>query len=538
MTKSYLILPLRILAYLTIISGLLALIFEVSYFQDNSLEVFWARYIAIAVAFWVLIFSYSDNAIKYANILIHTLLISIILSFAIMILILPSTVLVNSSIAALTIFTAAVFLSWEIKHQTLAAIYYNLTFAAAIFLNRQDIYFQPNLIESGLLVSLLSTLSIVACSVNNKLRKDLISKSQMVSFSERKYRHIFESSKDGIFQLSYDFKVLFANPSFKKIIGYDNDADIDHLNLLDDLLTDEIERKSLKQIFTSENEVTNFTVKINCKGEEVILNLNLHKYMNEQTKMNYYEGSVQDITQSERIKSELRDAKERAEKANKLKSEFLALMSHEIRTPIHALLALTNLIKEELKDKLSEDFEILESSAKRIIRTIDLILNMSEIQTGTYEMEVKKFDIYNDVIKRLTNEFVAESNTKGLDFIVGKKTEKTTLVADQYSVEQILSNLVSNAIKYTNDGFIRVEIDRNDNNQLEVVVQDSGIGISPDYISQLFESFSQEETGYSRKFEGNGLGLALVKKYCELNDADIIVYSEKGKGSTFKVVFN
>ncbi|MCF8356444.1 MAG: hypothetical protein K9H48_18525 [Melioribacteraceae bacterium] len=247
-TNKYLVTPLRVLAYLTIISGLLALVFEVRYFSDNSLQVFWARYIAIAVAFWVLFFTFSDYVEKYVIILIHTLLISIIGSFGIMIYILPSTVLINSSIAALTVFTSAVFLSWDVKHQTLAAIYYNISFAAAIFLNRTDIYFQPNLVESVILVSFLSSLSIAACAVNNKLRKELMQKSKQVLDSERKFRHIFESAREGIFRLSSNYQFIISNSSLKKIIGYDKSKDIRNINFIEDLIYDEKERGTLKKL--------------------------------------------------------------------------------------------------------------------------------------------------------------------------------------------------------------------------------------------------------------------------------------------------
>ncbi|MCF8243485.1 MAG: HAMP domain-containing histidine kinase [Melioribacteraceae bacterium] len=277
-------------------------------------------------------------------------------------------------------------------------------------------------------------------------------------------------------------------------------------------------------------------------GQFITANLNLHRFKDDEDNTVYFEGSMQDITESERIKSELIKAKESAEIANRLKSEFLAQMSHEIRTPIHALLAFTNLMKEEMNEHLEfgteENYEIIDSAGKRIIRTIDLILNMSELQTGTYEKVLKKFDIYKDVIRRLNAEFTTQAEMKGLKIAVKKMTDETYLIADQYSVEQILSNLLSNAIKYTNKGLIEIIVSRNQADKLVVSVADSGIGISEEYLSQIFDAFSQEETGYSRRFEGNGLGLALVKKYCELNDASISVTSKKGEGSTFKIVFN
>ena len=112
------------------------------------------------------------------------------------------------------------------------------------------------------------------------------------------------------------------------------------------------------------------------------------------------------------------------------------------------------------------------------------------------------------------------------------------ITGDEYSAMQIFINLVDNAIKYTNQGKVEIVISKTHENKVEVKIIDSGIGISKEYIGNLFTPFSQEEQGYTRRFEGNGLGLALVKRYCEMNNAEIMVESVKGKGSTFKVVFS
>ena len=111
------------------------------------------------------------------------------------------------------------------------------------------------------------------------------------------------------------------------------------------------------------------------------------------------------------------------------------------------------------------------------------------------------------------------------------------VLADHYSVTQIFQNLIDNAIKYTLKGSVKVILEDLDKERIQVVVKDSGIGISKDYISNLFSPFSQEDVGHKREFEGNGLGLALVKNYVEMNNAEIIVDSEKDRGSTFTVVF-
>ncbi len=239
---------------------------------------------------------------------------------------------------------------------------------------------------------------------------------------------------------------------------------------------------------------------------------------------------------------ELKVAKEKAEKSDRLKTEFLAQMSHEIRTPLSAIMNSSLVIKEELVDKIDEDyldfFNIVDSAGSRLIRTVDLILNVSELHAGVYESINKDIDIYADILEKLYTELSMEAESKNLKIVLKKNTDDTVLLTDEYSVYQTFSNLIDNAIKYTNEGKVEIVVSRNENNKLTVKVTDTGIGISEDYIPILFDAFSQEEQGYTRRFEGNGLGLTLAKKYCDINDAQIIVNSKKSKGTTFTVIFN
>ncbi|MBK7104589.1 MAG: PAS domain S-box protein [Ignavibacteriae bacterium] len=242
------------------------------------------------------------------------------------------------------------------------------------------------------------------------------------------------------------------------------------------------------------------------------------------------------------FEEELLKAKINAEESEKLKSQFLAQISHEIRSPINSILSFTTLLKEEIdgniNSELQSSFEIIESAGNRITRTIDLILNMSEIQTNTYEYIPRKVDIYEEILIPLVTEFQGVAISKGINFQLIKKSENNILELDPYTVMQIFANLLDNAIKYTNKGKVKVEINKNKKGNLIVNVEDTGIGISAKYLPKLFKPFSQEEQGYTRKFEGNGLGLALVKNYCELNNAEISVTSKKNIGTIFKVCFN
>lgn len=239
---------------------------------------------------------------------------------------------------------------------------------------------------------------------------------------------------------------------------------------------------------------------------------------------------------------ELIAAKEKAEESEKLKSAFLAQMSHEIRTPINTILNYISLIKEELdtfsSESIDESFEAIDSGSRRLIRTIDSVLNMSQFYAGSFEVQYDKLSLREDVIDDLRNEFKPFVDNKNLYFNIQSDIDDDYIVGDKYTVTQMFSNLIDNAIKYTNEGSITVDIRNHDEDRIAVEVSDTGIGMSEEFLQDLFQPFTQEETGYTRKFEGNGLGLALVQKYIDINYGIITVESTKGKGTKFRVLLN
>jgi len=239
---------------------------------------------------------------------------------------------------------------------------------------------------------------------------------------------------------------------------------------------------------------------------------------------------------------ELIAAKEKAEESEKLKSAFLAQMSHEIRTPINTIMNYISLIKEELhpcdSENINESFEAINSGSRRLIRTIDSVLNMSQFYAGSFEVQYEKLSLTNDIINDLQNEFKPFIDNKNLQFNMYTEIEDDFIVGDKYTVTQMFSNLIDNAIKYTNQGSVTVNIQNHDQDRIVVEVNDTGIGMSEEFLHELFQPFTQEETGYTRKFEGNGLGLALVKKYIDINYGLISVDSIKGEGTRFRVLLN
>ena len=356
------------------------------------------------------------------------------------------------------------------------------------------------------------------------------------------YKSLYENAVVGVYRSTVSGKPILANNAFLDILGFESFEEFESFNTIH-FYKDKKARRQFIELAMKHDVIRGFeTDLIKKDGTLISVRMNAHVLKNEYGDIEYFEGMVEDIT--EKIKSEqiLIKAKEEAEKSDKLKSEFLAQMSHEIRTPINSLLNSVGLIREELLQKINDDiqscFSIIDRSSHRIIRTIDSILNMSEIQTGTYDLQLTDLDLVEETLNPLMNEFRFLAETKGLKFNFTCEEEDTFLKADEYSVKQIFSNLIDNAIKFTNKGEINIRLFRNEHQSLNVEVQDTGIGISRDYLPELFKPFTQEQQGYTRKYEGNGLGLALVAKFCEFNRASITVDSEKGKGSLFRVNFN
>lgn len=261
-------------------------------------------------------------------------------------------------------------------------------------------------------------------------------------------------------------------------------------------------------------------------------------------RITHFVAIKQDISERKKIEKELLSAKVEAEKSSKMKTEFIAQMSHEIRTPVNNIVSYSSLISGELRNAIDEDlqtgFDAIDRGCKRLIRTIDLLLNMASVQSGSYEAKPKPLNIYEDIIINVVHEFRKTAEAKGLGFRVEDLLGGNYYVmADEYSVTQVFLNLIDNAFKFTDMGNVVIRMEHDElNSKTLVKVIDSGIGIAEEYLPNLFDPFSQEDFGFTRGYEGNGLGLSLVKKYCEINNAVIEVESGKGKGTTFTVIFH
>ena len=244
---------------------------------------------------------------------------------------------------------------------------------------------------------------------------------------------------------------------------------------------------------------------------------------------------ARELERERELNQRLQEANESLVQANRLKDEFLANTSHELRTPLTAILGFTQILKDELPDTFLELLDPIESNGERLLHTLNSLLEVARLRAGTLELERRPVNVGDqaaEVLRLLAP--LAQQGALSLDL----ERPPAPLFAnlDRHCFEQILNNLVGNAIKFTEAGGVTVRVEQQDE-RVCVHVRDTGIGIDESFIPLLFEEFKQESTGLARSHEGNGLGLAITARLVELMDGEIVVQSEKGKGSVFTVSF-
>lgn len=358
--------------------------------------------------------------------------------------------------------------------------------------------------------------------------------------SQQEIRDFYENANLGVYRTDVEGNVIMANPAMISLLGFNSLEEMKQSPAYENYRNPE-DRYRLIEELRAKSFVQSFEAEVFKRdGNVMTISFSARAIKDSSGKIKYLEGIAQDVTQKKIAEKAILAAMEEAEKSNNLKSEFLAQMSHEIRTPINAILSFSSLIKEEIKstatDEINESFRVIEYAGERLIRTIDLILRMSEIQTGNLEVEKTEFDIEAGVLNILYSEYKYKASVKGLKLLYRNDAGRVIMENDRNLILGIFDNLINNSVKYTEYGSIEIILKYIDGYPA-VIVKDTGIGISQEFLGDLFEPFRQEEQGYTRSYEGNGLGLALVRKYCEIVNAEISVESEKNKGTAVTVVF-
>ncbi len=390
----------------------------------------------------------------------------------------------------------------------------------------------------------ITTLLTLANNISSAIERNI--NEAIIHESEEKFRLLANNIPGTVHLSRFDesWTKVYLNDEIEKLTGYPKndflENKITYLSIIhpDDLHI--INSKSKELI--EEKKKFHLIYRIVCKN-------GLPKWIEEfgepilkEGKIEFIVGIFIDITQRIEAEEAIK-AKNYAEAANKAKSDFLANMSHEIRTPLNGIIGFTELLKNtDLQEIQLKYMNTINESAKTLMEIINDILDFSKIESGKLELEIKKYELYS-LAKEVLDLFSYSTDTKHLDLRLSiEKNIPKYIWVDGLRLKQILVNLISNAIKFTENGSVELNISikeiNNDSTTIQFSVIDTGIGIDENYQQKIFEAFSQGDASTTRKFGGTGLGLSISNDLLKLMNSCLNLKSKPNQGSTFYFEIN
>jgi PAS domain S-box-containing protein len=350
-------------------------------------------------------------------------------------------------------------------------------------------------------------------------------------------RSLFEANIDALMTTDPSGIITDVNRQMEALTGSTRDELIGAP--FKNYFTDPARAEAAIRLVLNEKKVTDYELTARDReGKVTVVSYNATTFYDRDRKLQGVFAAARDITERKQHEDSLREASLTAEKANHVKSDFLANMSHEIRTPMNAIIGMTRLALRKNPDSgLHSYLSKIDNAAQSLLSIVNDILDYSKIEAGKMELEQITFCL-DEVLNNLNDIVREKAEQKGIEivFSMGNETPHY-LKGDPLRLGQILINLVNNAIKFTEKGEVIVEVmvaeGAGDRRQFKFSVCDTGIGMSPEQVSNLFRSFNQADTSITRKYGGTGLGLAITKQLCELMEGTLEVESEPGKGSKF-----
>lgn len=365
---------------------------------------------------------------------------------------------------------------------------------------------------------------------NEELRNSEINLTDL----KNKYFSLFETAPVGYVVLSEENEIQEANLTFCEMVGYSKEY------ILNSKFTSFISPTAQDNFYFFRDKVINNRMSvpleleiIKSDGNIITVNINPGVLGDGDTNILL---ALTDISKQKDLESKLIKEKERAEASDKTKSRFLATMSHELRTPLNTVIGTSDIIlRKNISKEIKKDASIIKKSAEHLLMIISDILDYSHIEEGSLTLNPVDFnleDVFVDCYDIMQLNFLE----KGIDF---KKSfpdlEKKYFYGDSKRISQIIINILSNALKYTNEGEVTFSYDLKPENILTIIVKDTGVGIAPGKLQLIFDGFKQVDTSFMRKTGGSGLGLSIVKNLVHSMDGKVDVESKFGEGTEFKI---
>lgn len=363
--------------------------------------------------------------------------------------------------------------------------------------------------------------------------------SEALAASERRYLSLFENVAEGVYRSSEEGRILDANPALIAMLGYDSIEELRQISIATDLYQDPTYRHPEMHQLRLEGAVNNLELQLRRKdGSPLTVLENARAVRREDGSIHFYEGTLTDISHMKRAEDALKEARDQALNVSKLKGEFLANVSHEIRTPMNGIIGMTNLLSDtSLTSEQREYSEAVRRSANYLLNIINDILDFSKIEAGRVELEAIDFDLrenVEDVVELLAE----QAQEKGIVLAASIDPELAAKFrGDPYRIQQVITNLTGNAIKFTANGEVILHVRPctapDGSTAIQVEVCDTGIGIPAGLKERLFKPFIQGDGSTTRRFGGTGLGLAISRQLVEMMGGQIGIADREGGGSRF-----
>lgn len=407
----------------------------------------------------------------------------------------------------------------------------------------------------GIIVGVIMLVSLAGSVI---LKYQVNARTKALHKSEQKYRELVQHANSIILHWTRDGHITFLNEFGQRFFGYSEEEIIgQHVvgTIVPETESTGRDLRPLMQQIISDPAAFEQNINENMRknGEKVWISWTNKLYISESSQIEGILSIGTDITKRVKAQEELRRLnaeleqriiertadlaleKERAESADRLKSAFLASMSHELRTPLNSIIGFTGIVLQGLPGPLNEEQKkqlgMVQNSARHLLELINDILDLSKIEAGQLEIDMRPFNVRESVKKVIRSlEPMAEKKDTSLTSVIAPEVKKIT--SDRRRFEQILLNIINNALKFTEEGNVHLECSGN-GKELVTRVTDTGIGIKSEDLDKLFQTFQQIDVGLTRNHEGSGLGLSICKKLVEKMGGSISVQSEWDKGSTF-----